>query len=55
MKNRSEYINAIKMMLKSEGIEATNAANHAALEKGLIDLPTFQAAAQVLVKAFLNN
>lgn len=55
MTNKTEYIKAIKMMLKSEGMEATNTANHLALENGLITLDTFQAAARVLVKEFLKN
>lgn len=55
MKNRTEYIKAIEMMLKTEGMEATNTANHLALETGLIDLDTFQAAARVLVKEFLKG
>ena len=55
MKNRTEYIKAVKLMLKSEGMEATNTANHQALETGLIDLDTFQAAARVLVKEFLKG
>lgn len=54
MKNRSEYVKAIKMMIKTEGIEATNTANHAALKSGLINLSTFQAAAQVIAKEFLK-
>ncbi len=55
MKNRTEYIKAVKQMLKSEGLDATNTANHAALETGLIDLDTFQAAARVLVEEFLKG
>lgn len=55
MKNRAEYIKAVKLMLKSEGLDATNTANHAALETGIIDLDTFQAAARVLVGEFMKG
>jgi len=54
MKNTAEYIEAIKTMLRTEGLDATNLANHKALETGLIDLATFQAAARELVKEFLK-
>lgn len=47
-----EYIKAIKEMIKLEGIEKTNIANHKALETGLINLDYFQAAARELVKAY---
>lgn len=52
MKN---YIEAIKAMLKSEGIEMTNVANHKALETGLITVEMFQAAARVIAQEFLNR
>lgn len=52
MKN---YIEAIRMMIKTEGLEATNAANHKALETGLIDLQMFQAAARILAKEIMNR
>ena len=50
----TEYIEAIKMMLKTNSINEVNEANHKALETGLINLDTFRAAARVLVKAYLN-
>lgn len=53
--NTTEYVWAIKEMIKRVGIDATNNANHRALETGLITLEEFQAAARVLVEAFLDR
>ena len=50
----TEYTKAIEMMLNSKGIEATNAANHLALERKLITFDQFQAGARIIAKAFLN-
>lgn len=50
-----KYVKAIKMVLKMKGIEATNYANHRALETGLINQKQFSAAASVIAKAFLNT
>lgn len=49
-----QYIEAIMAMIKMEGIEAANAANHKALETGLINLEMFQAAARLIAKEFIN-
>lgn len=53
--NITEYIKAIKEMIKLEGIETTNMANHKALETGLINLEQFQAAARIIAKELLNR
>lgn len=53
-KEITEYTKAIRMMLKLKGINATDAANHLALEKKLITLDQFQAGARIIAKAFLN-
>lgn len=50
-----QYIEAIKAMIKTEGIEATNNANHKALETGLIDLAMFQAAARIIAQEIINR
>lgn len=50
----TEYTKAIRMMLKLKGIDATDAANHLALEKMLISLEQFQAGARIIAKALLN-
>ena len=55
MSEVEEYVKAIKMVLKKEGIDATNYANHRALETGLINQKQFSAAASVIAKAFLNT
>lgn len=47
---KNEYVKAIKEVVRLEGIEAANRANHKALETGLIDLDLFMAGAHVLVK-----
>lgn len=52
---KKEYIKAIREMIKLEGIEATNTANHEALKRGIIDQDTFSAAARVIAKAFLEQ
>ena len=52
---KKEYLEAIKQMIKLEGIEATNAANHEALKRGLINQDTFSAAARIIVKAYLEQ
>jgi hypothetical protein len=49
------YEEAIKSMLTMKGIDETNAANHLALEKGIITLDQFRAGAQIIVKAFMNR
>ncbi|MBR4656526.1 MAG: hypothetical protein IKO68_08185 [Oscillospiraceae bacterium] len=53
--NITEYTKAIEEMLKIEGLQATNAANHEALERGMITLDMFQAGARVLAKEILNR
>ena len=53
-KEITEYTKAIWMMLKLKGINATDAANHLALEKKLITLDQFQAGARIIAQAFLN-
>lgn len=53
-KEITEYTKAIRMMLKLKGIDATDAANHLALENKLISLEQFQAGARIIAKAFLN-
>lgn len=53
-KEITEYTKAIRMMLKLKGVNATDAANHLALEKKLITLEQFQAGARIIAKAFLN-
>lgn len=54
MSEVKEYVKAIKMMLKMKGIEATNYANHKALEIGLINQKQFSAAASVIAEVILN-
>lgn len=54
MNRKTEYIKAVKEMVKLQGLEAANIANHKALETGLITLDEFQAAAHELVKIYLN-
>ena len=51
----AHYCEAIRQLLALKGIEATNDANHAALAAGLISLEQFQAAARILVAAFLED
>ena len=53
--NVNEYINAIKMMLEAEGLEAANIANHKALESKIITLEQFQSAARILAKVILDR
>lgn len=50
-----EYNKAIKAMLKLKGIEETNAANHAALETGMITVEMFQSAAKIIVAAYMER
>ena len=50
-----EYVNAVKIMIKTEGWEAANIANHKALEINMITLEQFQAAARIITKAFFNR
>lgn len=47
--NTTEYVKAIKQMVRMMGLEAANNANHWALETGLCNLEMFQAGARVLV------
>ena len=49
------YEEAIRTMIKLEGIEVTNAANHLALEKGIITLEQFLNGAEILANAFINR
>lgn len=49
------YVEAIRAMLQTEGLEATNMANHMALDAGLITLPMFQAGAKVLAKVIMDR
>ena len=49
------YEKAIREMLNLKGIEATNAANHLALEKNIICLDQFRAGAKIIAAAFLNR
>lgn len=53
--NCTEYIEAIKKMVKIKGVQAANDANHKALETGMITLPMFQAAGRVLVKEYMKQ
>lgn len=50
-----EYLDAIKAMVALKGIETTNQANHLALERGIIRLDQFQAAAKYLVKEYMKR
>ncbi len=50
-----EYCDAISTMLDLRGIDATNDANHKALEKGVITLEQFQAGARVIVKRYMRE
>lgn len=49
-----EYENAIKAMLKLKGVEATNSANHMALNNNMISLELFQAGARIIAKEALK-
>lgn len=51
----ANYCEAIRQLLALKGLEVANAANHSALETGLISLDQFQAAACILVNAFLED
>ena len=53
--NIKEYVNAVEMMIETEGWEAPNIANHKALETKMITLEQFQAAARIIAKAVLNR
>ena len=53
--NVKEYVDAVKMMIETEGFEAANIANHKALETKMITLEQFQAAARILAKAILDR
>ena len=53
--NVKEYVSAVKIMIKTEGWETANIANHKALETKLINLEQFQAAARILAKYILNR
>lgn len=51
-----DYAAAYKIMLKQgKTADELNAANHIALEKGMITLEQFIAAAQVLAETILNR
>lgn len=51
----ANYCEAIRQLLVLKGLDFTNAANHAALETGLVSLDQFLSAAQILVSAFLED
>ena len=51
-KTTVEYMKAIRAMLKIKTLEEVNAANHMALETGLIDMDGFRAAANYLVDCY---
>lgn len=53
----SEYAKATKMMIKSGccTLDDLNAANHMALEQGMITLEHFQAAARILVAELMKQ
>lgn len=55
MNTTANYCEAIRQFLALKGLEAANAANHAALETGLITLDQFLAAARILVCAYLED
>lgn len=48
------YINFIKNAIKTEGWKVADTANKLALESGKISQAQYSAAAQLIVKAFLN-
>ena len=49
------YEEAIRTMIEMKGIETTNAANHLALEKGIITLEQFVKGAEIITKAFMTK
>ena len=53
--NTANYCEAIRQFLALEGFDAVNAINHTALDRGLITLDQFLAAARILVAAFLED
>lgn len=57
MKNEAiaNYEDAIKMMLKQEGVKATNIANHKALDLKLITLEQFRAGARILAAEIIKR
>lgn len=54
-KTTIEYMKAIRAMLKIKTLEEVNAANHLALETGLIDMDGFREAANYLVDCYWKN
>lgn len=51
----TEYVAAVKTVLALKGLQTASAANHRALELGLITLDQFQAAARMLADFFLSQ
>ena len=51
----AEYVAAVETVLALKGLEAASAANHRALEIGMISLDQFTAAARVLAEVFLTR
>lgn len=50
-----EYKQAIRAMLATEGLAATNKANHEALERRMINMEQFRAGAQILAAEVINR
>lgn len=50
-----EYKQAIRAMLATEGLEATNKANHEALKWGHINMEMFRAGAQILAAEVIRR
>ena len=48
-----EYVEAVRAVLKTNGLEAANVANHLALENELVSYEMFAAAARVLAEQVL--
>lgn len=53
--NIKEYEQAIKIMLVTEGLQATDKANHMALKRRKISLEQFQAGARILAQEVLKR
>lgn len=54
-RNTANYCETIRQFLALGGLDAANAINHAALDRSLITLDQFLAAARILVAAFLED
>lgn len=53
--NSTQYIEFIKNTIKTEGYKVADKANKIALESKQITAEQYSKAAQLVVKAFLNN